>query len=327
MVGFVVEDEDIFEAHEIGQDALDHLAFGFEGVQGVAAALQEGAGALGEFEAVAELEGVIVGDDDLGAGDVGEEIGRDESAGGIEVAVRLIGMEYLEAVLDGEAGGDDEEAAGEGFAPGMADGVDGLPGDEHGHDGGFAGSGGEFEGEAEKFGIRFLIDLFEMGFEGFGGFAEFGGDFEEPDGGFDGFDLAEEGADASEVVAAPVLEEAGGFGRDEPIGGVGQVAPLSDEKAEIVDDGSDIVLLLFGGEAVAFVEGNTGLAGFAFFGRGNGRDEFCATAGFEDAVGGLAVGVEFPVAAGEFIRGVENRVAEKVVFHGWGGICWEYQEF
>jgi len=44
------------------------------------------------------------------------------------------------------------------------------------------------------------------------GLPSWGADFGEPDGGFDGFDLAEEGADAAELVAAPVLEEAGGFG-------------------------------------------------------------------------------------------------------------------
>jgi hypothetical protein len=53
------------------RDAQDHLAFGLEGVEIVAgAALEQGAPAGGEFEAFAAFEGVVVGDDDLGAFDV-----------------------------------------------------------------------------------------------------------------------------------------------------------------------------------------------------------------------------------------------------------------
>ena len=68
MVRLVVEDEDVLHAHQVGHDALDHLAFGFERVQLVArAALEQRATAFGELHALAELEGVVVGDDDLGA--------------------------------------------------------------------------------------------------------------------------------------------------------------------------------------------------------------------------------------------------------------------
>ena len=43
-----------------------------------------------------------------------------------------------------------KKAAREEFAAGAADGVDGLPGDEHGDDGGFAGAGGELQRDAEQ---------------------------------------------------------------------------------------------------------------------------------------------------------------------------------
>ena len=33
VVGLVVEDQDVLQAHQVGHDALDHLAFGFERVQ------------------------------------------------------------------------------------------------------------------------------------------------------------------------------------------------------------------------------------------------------------------------------------------------------
>ena len=40
------------------------------------------------------------------------------------------------------------------LAPRAADGVDGLPGDQHRHDGGFAGAGGELEREPHELGVR-----------------------------------------------------------------------------------------------------------------------------------------------------------------------------
>ncbi len=33
VMGLVVEDQDVLHAHEVGHDALDHLAFGFQGVR------------------------------------------------------------------------------------------------------------------------------------------------------------------------------------------------------------------------------------------------------------------------------------------------------
>ena len=63
----VVEDEDVLHAHQIGHDALQHLPFGFERVQFVAATLKQATAALRKLDALAKLEGVIVRDDDLGA--------------------------------------------------------------------------------------------------------------------------------------------------------------------------------------------------------------------------------------------------------------------
>ena len=48
---------------------------------------------------------------------------------------------------DGQAGRDDEEAAGEVLAAGPANGVERLPGDQHRHDGRLAGAGGELQRE------------------------------------------------------------------------------------------------------------------------------------------------------------------------------------
>ena len=50
-------------------------------------------------------------------------------------------------------------------------------------------------------------------------------DLGQPDGGLDRLDLAEERADAAELVMPPVLKQAGRLRRDLPLVGVGQGAP------------------------------------------------------------------------------------------------------
>jgi len=55
---------------------------------------------------------VVVGDDDFGALDVIQHVAGDEFAGGV-IVVRGVGQEDAQAVLDGDAGGADEKAAGE----------------------------------------------------------------------------------------------------------------------------------------------------------------------------------------------------------------------
>ena len=84
----------------------------------------------------------------------------------------------------------------------------------------------------------------------------FWGDFGEPDGGFYGFKLAEEGALLGEIVSAPVGEEASGFGSNLPGIGIWIEAPFLDLDTELVDETGDGVLLIF-----AVVE-EAGLCGF-----------------------------------------------------------------
>ena len=67
---------------------------------------------FGEFDAFAQLEGVVVGDDDLGPVHVVEHVARNELAV-VVVAVGVVGLEDAQAVLDREARRDDQEAAGE----------------------------------------------------------------------------------------------------------------------------------------------------------------------------------------------------------------------
>ncbi len=111
------------------------------------------------------------------------------------------------------------------------------------------------------------------------------GDLGEPDGGFDGLDLAEEGADAAlKLWMPPVLEEALRFGFDEPVGGIFEFPPFVDFEAEVIDDRGGVVLLGFGGEAGAFVENDLDLVFcFLFFGPGDWGDEFGFAAGRDDS--------------------------------------------
>src|SRR5450631_2500477 len=97
-----------------------------------------------EKSLMVHVEGVIVGNDDLRVVDVFEHVARHQFAVLI-VAVRVIRLEHAESVFDGQTGGNDEEATGEILAAGTADGVDCLPGDKHGHDGGFACAGGQLQ--------------------------------------------------------------------------------------------------------------------------------------------------------------------------------------
>src|ERR1035441_4439423 len=145
------------------------------------------------------------------------------------------------------------------------------------------------------------------------------GDFGEPDGGFNGFDLAEERFYAGERVLAPVLEQAGGFGGDVPLVGIGQLPPLVHILADFINDGVGVVLLLGGGNVLRLGEKDFGLlfgvGAAALLWLGDGSDEGGAAAGLGDVVGGLAVGVELPVAAGIGVRGVEDGLLEELVGH------------
>ncbi len=182
-------------------------------------------------------------------------------------------MEDAEAVFDGKARGDDEEAGCEEFGLRVLHGVDGLPGDEHGHDGGFACAGGEFEGDAIEAGVGFGVGVGEVGEDTFGGGA-LGGNFGQPDGGFGGFDLAEKGPQIGELVVTPVLEEAGGGRGDAPLFGIGESAPGVDLGADFADVGRGVAGGgggFIGSEVEAGLDGRFATGGF-FARLGDGGD-------------------------------------------------------
>ena len=106
-------------------------------------------------------EGVVVGDDDLRPVEVAEHVGRHQLAA-LVVAVRVVRLEHPQAIADGEARGDHQESACEPPAAGAAHRIDGLPRDEHGHDGGLAGAGRELQREACEAGVRLLVGRGEV---------------------------------------------------------------------------------------------------------------------------------------------------------------------
>ena len=102
-----------------------------------------------------------VGDDDFRVVDRIEHVVRHDLARAV-VALGIIGLQDPQAVLDGEAGCADEEAAREMRAAGAAYMVDGLPGDQHRHDGGLAGAGGELQRQAQQLRVGLLVDRGEI---------------------------------------------------------------------------------------------------------------------------------------------------------------------
>jgi hypothetical protein len=99
-------------------------------------------------------------------------------------------------------------------------------------------------------------------------------------------------------MVAPVLQEASSLGDDAPVIGVGIQPPAIDLLAYPVDDGSVIVALSLGAEALALVKRKLDLLGctLLLLRLGGGRDELVAAPGLEDLVCRLTCLVQLPVA-------------------------------
>ena len=155
-----------------------------------------------------------------------QHVAGNEFAAGV-VAVGVVRLENAQPVLDGQAGRDDEKAAREVLAAGAAHGVDRLPRDEHRHDGGLAGAGGQLQREAHQLGIGVLVGGGKMLENALAALAALRRDLGQPDRGLDRLDLAEERADAAELVVPPMLEEARRFRRHLPLAGFGRARHAS----------------------------------------------------------------------------------------------------
>ncbi|MNK95195.1 hypothetical protein D3C87_1154210 [compost metagenome] len=206
MVRFVVDGEDILQSHQFRHDSLEHLALGFQRVQLAAGtALQQAASALGQLHALPQFESVVVGDDDLGLVQIRQHVAGHDLAAGV-IAVRIIGQQHAQTILDGQARGDQQEASGEFLALRMAHGIDGLPSDEHGHDRGLASTGRQLERQAHQVGIGIVAGLFQVIEEALAILAKLRSDLGQPDGGLGRFDLAEKRAHTGELVVAPMFQ-------------------------------------------------------------------------------------------------------------------------
>ena len=273
-----------------------------------------GASSLRNGEGLALHEGVVVGDDDLGAVQVAEHVGRHQLAA-LVVAVRVVRLEHPQAVADSETRGDHQEPACEPLAAGTANRIDGLPRDEHGHDGGLASAGRELEREPSKAGVRLFVGGREMVEESTAFVAGTRRDLGQPDSGLCRFDLAEEGADVAEPVVAPMLQEPSRLGSHPPPARVRNRPPRIDLAPESVDDLHQLVLLAVRLQCLRrLVEVHLALS--ALLGLRNRGDERDAAAAIEDAARGLAALVEFPVTRRVLVGRVENGAVEEPVAHG-----------
>ena len=245
MVGLIVDGQDVLHAHQVGHHALEHLAFGFGCNDFVAGtALEQLPPALGNIDALAQLEGVIVGDDDLGAAHVIEHIGRHQFPF-LVVAVGVVRLQHAQPVLDGQAWCADQEAARELFAARATHRVDGLPGNQHGHYGGLARSCGQFEGQPHQLRVGVLVGGCEVVEQAFAVLCA-GCNLGQPDGRFSRFDLAEKGPNTAETVVPPVLEQPCRLRRNLPLVRIREGAPRVHVVAYLVDDRGRVVLLRFG---------------------------------------------------------------------------------
>ena len=101
------------------------------------------------LDLLAPDEGVEVGDEDRRGLEAVELLGRDEVHRPV-VVVRVVGQQHAEAVADGDAGRDDEEARAEPLVVRVGQLVEGLPGDEHRHHHRLAGPGRHLEGQPRE---------------------------------------------------------------------------------------------------------------------------------------------------------------------------------
>ena len=308
---FVVERHDILHAHQLRHDAAERLPFGLGRPHRLAGSPADEAARPGGYGlALARREGVVVGYDDFRHVEGGQHVGRDELAGFV-VGVRVVGLENAQPVPDGDSGRDHEKAAREAGAGGTADGVDGLPRDEHRHDCGFARAGGEFERDSRKLRVRFGVDAAEALAYG-APVAQAVGDFGEPDGGLRRFDLAEEGAVGCEPMLAPVSQKAGGLRRHAPVAGVGDDAPSVHAPPNGVHVGVAVVALDAAVGRAVDVERHLRRPAAR---RRDGRDERRRPPALDHARHRLPGGVQLPVARRALVWRVEYRVFVEVVFH------------
>jgi hypothetical protein len=177
------------------------------------------------------------------------------------VTVRVIGLEHAQAIADGQAGGDDQEPARKFLTIGPAHGIDGVPGNQHGHNSGLASAGGQFQRQPHELRVGIVVGIGQVFQERFSGISSVGGDLGEPDDGFNRLHLAEEWPDVAERVMPPMLQQTSGLGYHLPVVGIRQAAPLIDLLSNGINNCRMVVLLRLCGQPLAIVEDDLLLCG------------------------------------------------------------------
>ena len=251
---------------------------------------------------VAGQEGVVVDDLDLRLQEGVPQVARDEVPLAV-VALLPFGMEDAEAVADGDAGRDDQEALGEASVGRRHDFVDRLPGDEHGHHDGLAGAGRHLQPDP---GQAVVVEpVLRLEAAAVVGGAVAAGDLSQEDGRLGGLPLAEQ----DRVVAlgwlgSPVGEQLPGVGGD----AVPVVRPPALHlAADVVDEGV-LLAALAGGVKV---EGEfLDVAAFPALPCGRDWDEGFAGPAARQDFAGRAVRTDVEVTLRGIVRRVEDRVGE-----------------
>lgn len=219
-------------------------SFGLQRLDLVAApALERLSGSFRDDKFLTQLECVVVGDHDFSSLNIAQHVGRRDFARAI-VAFRVVRQQDTQAVADRDARGDDQEPAGELLAVRVTHGVHRLPRYQHRHDGGFARPGRELQRKAHQFGIGLFVGPLDVCPELGDPRPHLRCDLCQPDCGFNSLDLAEEGADALELVVPPMLQQSGCFRCHEPLVWVRKIAPRFDISPNLVYDRGGVVFLI-----------------------------------------------------------------------------------
>jgi len=235
MVRLIVDDIHPLEPQQLAARPVEHLRIGLGGADRLrVVALQIAARHLRHRQRFSVLEAVIVGDDDVGAPDLGQHFRRDDFTRVVVIA-RLAGLKDAQPVLDGDARRDDQKTTAEVLAL-LARGVDRLPGDEHRHDRRLAAARRHLHRQPEQRRVGFFVVLRDL-IEQAPCRRPARRDLGQPDHRFDRLDLAEEGTGPGPLLlrSPPVFQQPLGRRGNAPVGRVGNRTPRIHVAADLVD--------------------------------------------------------------------------------------------
>jgi hypothetical protein len=147
---------------------------------------------------------VRIRDHDLGSPDFLKQVLWNQFAVFV-IAVRIVRLQNTKTILDRKTGRDNKKSAREVLTPGAANSVNSLPRNEHRHNRGLAGAGGELQRETLNLGVGVPVRCANMLQYAFPG-DEMRRDLSKPDDSLNGLDLTTEWASIVKLVMAPMLQ-------------------------------------------------------------------------------------------------------------------------